>query len=137
MQPRQAGATNVKASHGAAVPVARRAFSQAARLAAAAVDNVDAVQPFEAEFVAPQPVDEANMVADLETILKERDACGVSLNNPHCSRAMPYARPRRAPRRSAARYCRRPPSRPCARLAAWSTAARARQTTTRATARGS
>jgi hypothetical protein len=34
----------------------------------------------DAEPAAPVPVNEANMVADLETILQERDACGVSLN---------------------------------------------------------
>ncbi|KAI8464547.1 MAG: ferredoxin-dependent glutamate synthase [Monoraphidium minutum] len=73
-----AGAGAVKAS-SAAVPVARRALGQAARLAAAASSSaIDAALPFEAEAApAVAPVNEANMVADLETILQERDACGV------------------------------------------------------------
>ncbi|KIY92790.1 ferredoxin-dependent glutamate synthase, partial [Monoraphidium neglectum] len=71
-----AGATGVRAT-GAAVPVARRTYGQAARLAAAHTINPDVAEPFEAESMPAYVPNEANLVADLETILKERDACGV------------------------------------------------------------
>jgi hypothetical protein len=38
------------------------------------------------EAEAPRPINEANQVADLETILKERDACGVSATDAHWCR---------------------------------------------------
>jgi len=75
--PRAAGAA---ARHTAA---SRRPINQAAALSSVSQSSESVEAEVVPAYEAPQPLNEANLVADLETILKERDACGVSARDAH------------------------------------------------------